>query len=116
MLLYCGLVFALSSVSSVPLPPGAIGDKTAHAALYAGLGLLVARALAGGFGRRVTARTAALAVAFCAVYGLSDEIHQLFVPRRQFDLEDLAADVAGGGLGVALLWVWGAIRRSSDVS
>jgi VanZ family protein len=56
-----------------------------------------------------------LVLVFSALYGLSDEFHQLFVPRRQFDLKDLAADVAGGTIGLAVLWLSSAMRRSSDV-
>ena len=111
--LYCALIFALSSVSTVPAPPIRAGDKVAHAVLYAGFGFVVTRALAGGSGRQVTTRAALAALAICAVYGLSDETHQLFVPRRMFDLTDLAADVAGGGLGLAAWWMWSGLRRSS---
>ena len=110
--LYCALIFVLSSVSAVPALPMHVGDKVAHAALYAGLGFLVTRAFAGGSGQPVTARAVLAAVAVSAVYGLSDEIHQLFVPRRMFDVRDLAADVAGGGLGSAAWWLWSTLRRS----
>ena len=109
---YCALIFALSSVSTVPALPIRVGDKVAHALLYAGFGFLVTRALAGGPGRQVTPRAALAALAICAAYGLSDEIHQLFVPRRMFDLTDLAADVAGGGLGAAAWWMGSTLRRS----
>jgi VanZ family protein len=108
---YCALIFALSSVSNVPSLPLHVGDKLAHTALYAGFGFLVTRALAGGVGRAVTGRAVLVALAFSAVYGLSDETHQLFVPRRTFDLWDLAADVVGGGLGAAAWWMWNTLRR-----
>jgi VanZ family protein len=114
VLLYCALIFALSSISSVPALPGRMSDKTAHALLYSGLGFLAARALSGGIGRPVTARVLFIVLAFSALYGLSDEIHQLFVPSREFDLKDMAADVAGGGIGAAALWVLSTFRRSSD--
>jgi VanZ family protein len=114
VLLYCALIFLLSSISAVPTLPMRMSDKTAHALLYAGLGFLAARALAGGVGRPVTARVLLLVLAFSALYGLSDEIHQLFVPRREFDVKDMVADVAGGGFGSAVLWLWGTIRRSSN--
>ena len=39
----------------------------------------------------------------CAVYALSDEIHQIFVPGRAFQLVDLAVDLAGVAVGIALL-------------
>lgn len=44
----------------------------------------------------------AFALLFCATYGLSDELHQLMVPRRSFSYGDLAADCVGACLGVAL--------------
>ena len=91
-----------------------MSDKTAHVLLYSGLGFLAGRALAGGAGRPVTVRVMLLVLTLCALYGLSDEVHQLFVPHREFDLKDCAADVAGGGLGSAVLWLWSTIRRSSD--
>ena len=114
VVLYCAVIFALSAVSAVPALPGRMSDKAAHALLYAGLGFLAGRALAGGLGRPVTARVMVLVVAFCALYGLSDEIHQLFVPNREFDPKDMAADIAGGGFGLAVLWAWSTFRRSSD--
>jgi VanZ family protein len=113
VLLYCALIFALSSISSVPALPGHMSDKTAHALLYSGLGFLVARALSGGIRRPVNARVLVIVLSFSALYGLSDEFHQLFVPLRSFDLRDVAADVAGGGIGSAAWWLWGTLRRSS---
>jgi VanZ family protein len=115
VLLYCAIIFGLSSISSVPALPGHISDKTAHALLYSGLGFLVGRALSGGIGRPVTMRVLLIVLAFSALYGLSDEVHQLFVPLREFDLKDMAADVAGGGIGSAALWALSTFRRSSDV-
>ena len=38
----------------------------------------------------------------CAVYALSDEIHQIFVPGRAFQLIDLAVDLAGFAIGIAI--------------
>jgi VanZ family protein len=106
------VIFVLSSISAVPALPMHVGDKVAHAVLYTGFGFLVTRALAGGFRQPATARIVLAAIAVSAAYGLSDEIHQLFVPGRMFDLRDLAADVAGGGLGSAAWWLWSILRRS----
>jgi hypothetical protein len=111
VVLYCALIFALSSVSNVPALPGGMSDKTAHALLYSGLGFLVARALSGGVGRPVSLTMVLISVAFAALYGLSDEFHQLFVPLRQFDLKDTAADIVGSGIGSGLLWLWSILRR-----
>ena len=35
-------------------------------------------------------------------YGVSDELHQAFVPRRSPDVMDVLADLAGGALGAGL--------------
>lgn len=109
---YCALIFSLSSLSSVPSMPAG-SDKLAHSLLYAGLGFLVARALLGGE-RPLTAPVLVVVLAFGALYGLSDEAHQLFVPNRQFDLRDMAADVIGAGMGAGALGLWGILRRSRD--
>jgi len=37
------------------------------------------------------------------LYGLFDEIHQLFIPGRAFDWYDFVADVIGGFLGIVLV-------------
>lgn len=109
---YCGLIFALSSVSSVPALPVGMSDKLAHALLYSGLGLLVARASTGGAPARFSFSLLSAVIAFAAAYGLSDEVHQLFVPSRQFDMNDLAADVLGSALGAGAWWLWGILRRT----
>lgn len=105
---YCALIFGFSSVSNVPPLPGGMSDKAAHALLYSGLGFLVSRALAGGY--RMTWSVALAAIVAVTLYGLSDETHQLFVPNREFDLKDLAADCTGASLGTAAQWLWGIIR------
>jgi VanZ family protein len=114
VVLYAALIFALSSASDLPSLPDGISDKAAHLMLYSGFGFLLARALAGGLGRVVPAWVLPLVVVAAVLYGLSDEMHQLFVPSRQFDLLDLAADAAGAGLGAGVLWLWGIIARPGD--
>ena len=41
-----------------------------------------------------------------AVYALSDEFHQTFIPNRYGCAMDVMIDVCGGCLGLFLLWVW----------
>jgi len=106
--LYCAGIFLLSAQPSLPdRAPGWLdfpgADKVAHTLLYAGLGMLVYVGLVRSdesVGRAV--RTLA-PVIFATVYGMSDEIHQLFVPNRSFDLFDLLADTVGATIGVAAL-------------
>ena len=49
--------------------------------------------------------TLLLALFMVSLYALSDEIHQLFVRGRQFDLFDALFDVIGAASG-SLLYLW----------
>ena len=107
---YMALIFALSSISRPPALPHGV-DKDAHAVLYAGLGVLLVRALAGGWRRRVTLVAAIGAVAMAAAYGVSDEYHQSFVPLRQVEALDVLADTVGAAAAALSLYCWDIIRR-----
>ncbi len=46
--------------------------------------------------------------AFLAVaFGVTDEVHQSFVPGRNADLMDLVADALGASLGAVVAALWG---------
>jgi len=108
---YLALVFLLSAQSTLPELPGSPNDKLQHSTAYAVMGALVTWALVRGQWRRVTSRTVVLVTLFCTVYGWTDEVHQLFVPGRQYDLYDLLADATGAFLAAAASWAWGIIAR-----
>jgi VanZ family protein len=97
-LVYAAVIFYLSS-QSAPLPELTehVWDKFLHTIEYAGLGLLVCRALVGEGIPWV--RAAILAVAISSVYGASDEWHQSFVPDRSSDVRDWITDNIGATLG-----------------
>lgn len=110
--LYAGLIFFGSSISS---PPEAISsllkgisDKVLHLSEYALLGALLYRACRHGAGTWMAEHAVLAAVAGSALYGLSDETHQLFVPLREADLLDVVADTVGGTVGA---WSWRWIER-----
>jgi len=106
--LYCAGIFYLSSKSE-PVDmemtiPGA--DKAAHVVVYGGLAVLVSFGIRRS-GNPVMPLVQFLApVVFAGLYGLSDEVHQIFVPHRHFDPLDIAADVAGAILVQTTLWLW----------
>jgi VanZ family protein len=112
VLLYVSVIFYGSSLSRLPAPAltDLVPDKLEHALEYAGLGLVVYRALAGGLRRRPTAHVAVLAVAIAAVYGASDEFHQHFVSHRTMDIYDWLADTTGATAATAALYAWGTRR------
>ena len=64
------------------------------------------RGLANARWQDVTFGLAVAAVGLTVLYGLSDEIHQRFVPGRVADVRDLMADTIGALVGVVLVWAW----------
>lgn len=109
---YMALVFFLSSRASLPgssLTP----DWTQHGLAYAGLALVVLRAVSGGRWSGVTLPTVAIAWLVATGYGISDEWHQSFVPGRMADIRDVIADGAGAALALGAAFWWGMIRPSS---
>lgn len=84
----------ISSINSV-------GREYMHGAVFFVLGLLAQRAVVQSGGKGIAP---VKAFALCALYGVTDEIHQLFVPGRAFELSDLAMDAAGSLIGIVVLW------------
>jgi len=110
VVLYMAFIFGLSSVSNTPDLPGG-SDKGLHAVLYAGLGALLIRALAGGLRRPITLAMALAATVIGGLYGVSDEFHQHFVPPRQVEALDVVADTIGAGTAAFALFGWSTARR-----
>ena len=109
--LWMGVIFFLSTLPEAATPGRAIlSDKIQHAAEYFILAFLILFAL-----QRTTRSSFFtsfwITLAWGVVYGLSDEIHQLYVPTRQFEVGDLAADVCGVVVLFFILWV---LQRSGE--
>jgi VanZ family protein len=114
-------IFYLSSLpgEELPLPNLPFADKVAHFVTYLGLGVLLAcrRGLTDLLReRRVTAWTKGgwIAPTVGIVYGIFDEVHQLYTPNRTFDLFDFAVDVAGILVGFWLARKWDAARQRRE--
>ena len=106
---FYAFIYFLSSRSGFPIESPFSGfDKFAHLALFAVLGMLLAWGLAPPEGGRGVRRMLA-ALILGAFGGALDEIHQIFVPGRNADVWDAAADVIGTAAGV-ILWIF--LRRS----
>lgn len=106
---WMALIFAFSAMR---MPPGgaSVPDWSSHGAVYAVLAILLCRALAGGL-HPLPARGTALAVALAAVYGVTDEWHQMYVPQRVAEVSDLAKDLGGALLGAMIFNLLTAYRQ-----
>jgi VanZ family protein len=71
--------------------------------MFGGLAALVLRALTSAWHQPITWPRAAWAAAVAAAYGIVDEWHQAFVPTRQPDVLDFAADATVACLAVLVL-------------
>lgn len=104
---YAGLIFYLSSQSTPPGPAlwwlELVGDKAVHAAEFGLLGLLCYRAFRFGAGPHAARSALRLAILASIGYGITDEIHQAFVPLREPSPWDVLADGAGASV-VSSLW------------
>ncbi len=102
------LTGAIFAVSHMPAPPFAasVPDYWAHIGVYALLSVAILHGLQRGVWRHVSLTRVVVAVLLSAVYGLTDEYHQSFVPGRMPSAGDIAADVAGGVAGAGGAWVW----------
>ena len=95
IVVWATVIFALSSIPSLGTGLGTwdiLLRKLAHAAEYAILGALLARAMAA-------------APAFLAgvAYAVTDEFHQTFVAGREGTPLDVAIDAVGVAIGIVLL-------------
>lgn len=103
--LYCLLIFIVSSGAAPKGGPDFFqADKLAHFVIFAVLGALCLRALNTTALRNNPAALIVLSMALASVYGVSDEIHQYFVPSRNSDLLDALADTCGSIAGVLVYW------------
>jgi VanZ family protein len=85
--------------------------KTAHVTEYALLGWLAFRAVSLSLALESTlARVAALALALALAVAVTDELHQSFLPERTSSPWDVAIDLSGAfvAIAVALWWQRGA--------
>ena len=100
LLAYLGIIFYFSSIPEICLiesiPQFILKDKLLHILEYLILSILFYRTL--NQYQNLKHYSFILAVTFSALYGLTDEFHQLFVPGRIFSVLDLFADLVGSSL------------------
>lgn len=116
VLAYMGFILSLSSVEN----PGPMlfefpyEDKLLHVLVYAGFGIVLARAFRAAFEGRTGLPWPVGAVLAGSVYGALDEVYQSTVPGRTPDVRDWAADTLGALIAVVLLsLLWRAVAARS---
>jgi len=103
VLLWMAVIFCLSAQPDLPHHPDAMIDvvvkKLGHMAEYGILAALSLWAL-GGVSSSIPRSHFLCAFALTALYAVSDELHQRFVPGRNPRPLDVAFDVAGAALAL----------------
>ncbi|MCB0711238.1 MAG: VanZ family protein [Ignavibacteriae bacterium] len=107
LVLYCVGIFTLSSFPLPEMPSFGFDfqDKLNHLVAYFLMTILAYRAITW-LRRKSQLKRGELvlfAFLFVALYGATDEIHQMFVPGRTADIFDWIADCAGAVLAIPLL-------------
>ncbi len=104
---YAGLIFYLSSLpypaKELPSLFGQLNDKLVHVVEYGVFAILLYRACRWAAGAWGAERAWWLAIVGAVFYGLTDELHQSFVPPRMADHWDVVADALGAVL-FSTLW------------
>jgi Tfp pilus assembly protein PilF len=114
--LYAGLIFALSATPGrdfgwLGLPPWLFNG--AHVPLYGGFASLVAMAFGGSLrGLRRGPWPTLWTLGAVVTYGITDEIHQRFVPDRASTVGDVGLDLLGAVIAIGLIHLL-ARRRAS---
>lgn len=86
--------------------------KYAHFFLYFCFGMSVVAAAFLTIGKQGLLKSFLLALLFCLLYAISDEIHQIFVPGRGCQFRDVMIDFIGSFLGSLLVVVLIKIKRN----
>ncbi len=107
LIAYCIFIFFQSShPTPQEIPSFRFMDKMLHIAAYAVLAILFYRAYQTLPIRHNLRLLLLLSILSASLYGISDEIHQYFVPFREADIFDGIADTIGAIIGVLVYQTW----------
>ncbi len=76
-----------------------VSDKVLHAVEYGLFAVLWYRAFRSASGPMVARHALLFAIVAASLYGITDEVHQAFVPLRESSWLDWLADTIGAVLG-----------------
>ena len=103
LILYCLFIYIQSAnPSPEQIPSFPFVDKVLHFVAYGIMGILFYRAYQTLRIKNNIQMLMLLSVVSASLYGISDEIHQSFVPFREAEIADVIADMLGAASGVLL--------------
>jgi VanZ family protein len=114
VILYCIAIYIQSDFpASEHIPTFEFSDKILHFLAYAVMGVLFYRAYQTLRIKDNLRMLLFLSVVSASLYGISDEIHQYYVPFRDASIFDVIANVLGAICGVYLYNLWVVSRRQT---
>lgn len=118
VLAHAAFIFYLSSRSTFPVEPPAIPqlDKLVHACLFGLLALLLLRAITQGRLRNASYKEMLITILLVSFYGMTDEVHQMFVPYRNPCVWDWVADTVGAMLACVGVTGWKKWREAREAA
>jgi VanZ family protein len=113
-ILYFALIFILSAIPSIAPPPVfVLKDKIYHSIEYGIFSFLLFLAFYHSRKGSLKKKAFLLSCIVGIAYGLSDEIHQSFVPGRTCEFLDFVADCLGIVLVQIGIWLYLRRRRNN---
>jgi len=104
LVVYWIILFGATTLPAASMPSFGVVDKVNHLSAYFILAILLFLTLL--FQQKIPLakkRVAAYALIICSLYGMLDEVHQIFIPGRSAEFLDFLADACGALLGVLLM-------------
>lgn len=75
--------------------------KMAHFSIYTMLGILTMNYMSTIEEKKIS-KKAIYALVFCALYAVTDEFHQFFIPGRSAEIRDVCIDSSGALMGILI--------------
>lgn len=115
-----GWAVVIFVLSSIPNPPGAQGSEwrsvVGHLVEYAILAFLLAKVLEAWRPGASWVLIGVTAWLLAVTYGITDEFHQSFVPRRHASVFDVFVDAVGALAGISAWLVFGSPNETAGDS
>jgi VanZ family protein len=100
-----GLIFIISSIPGKALPETTISDKFLHIVEFGILSWLLGKAFRTAKKEVFIKHAGILSIIITILYGISNEIHQSFVPYRSTEFYDVIFDAIGAILAQGIFLI-----------